>query len=82
MVGVHDPVKGEQGLSSLRTSVGKFGLEFPVLAAEEATQDAYGITGIPTRVLVDREGKVVFREVGFDDEMAPALERRLREALK
>ena len=79
---LHSPVTGDKKLASLGASVGEFRMPFPVLLADEATQEAYGITGIPTRVLVDREGRIVFREVGFSEDMAPELERRIREALQ
>lgn len=82
VIGLHSPVSGEKELASLGASVGKFRLQFPVLLADEATEEVYGITGIPARVLVDREGRIVFREVGFRADMAPELERRIREALK
>jgi len=38
---------------------------------------AYRIVAIPVTVLVDHEGRVVFRHVGFEDEMVPMLEREI-----
>lgn len=82
VVGIHSAVSDELGLNALGSSVAEFGIQFPVLLSDKATEEAYGVTGIPTRVLVDRQGRVLFREVGFSKEMAPELERRIREATK
>ena len=82
VIGLHDPVPDAEATARLGKSVDEFRVRFPVLVADEATEEAYGITGIPTRVLVDREGRVVFREAGFSEDMAPELERRLQSALR
>lgn len=46
-----------------------------------ATARAYAIKGMPSSVLVDRDGTVVFEHVGFNDTDAPELERRIATAI-
>ena len=82
VIGVHDDDTDGKRLETLGSSVAKFGITFPVLLGDDATEEAYGITAIPTRVLVSREGRIVSREVGFSEKQALALERRIRDAIE
>lgn len=43
--------------------------------------DAYRITGVPTTVLIDHEGRVVFRHVGFAPEMKERFEKEIETLL-
>ena len=45
------------------------------------TPRAYGIKGMPSSVLLDRDGNIVFEHAGFLDAEAPELERRIAAAL-
>lgn len=47
---------------------------------DEATS-AYRIVAIPVTVIIDHEGRVMFRHLGFDDEMVPRLEREIETLL-
>jgi thiol-disulfide isomerase/thioredoxin len=38
---------------------------FPVLY-DENTVEKYGVTGIPTKFIIDREGRIAFKSIGFD----------------
>jgi hypothetical protein len=55
------------------------GLAYPFAIATEAEFKAYGVTGIPTLVVVGRDGKVAFVKVGGGDEtlLRIAVERQL-----
>ena len=44
---------------------GKFKVEFINIAESPETIDEYGLTGIPTQIFFDAEGKELFRNVGF-----------------
>jgi cytochrome c biogenesis protein CcmG/thiol:disulfide interchange protein DsbE len=46
------------------------------------TPGAYGIKGMPSSVLVDPDGKVVFEHAGFRDDTAAKLEARIAEAIR
>lgn len=46
--------------------VAEFGATFPVLIDEEkVSREIFGLVGVPTTLLIDREGKVIFRHLGF-----------------
>jgi thiol-disulfide isomerase/thioredoxin len=63
----------------MRGMVGKHGVTFPVgVAADEQLQAVYGANGLPTVVLLDRDGIVQYAGAGADD---PPFEKRLRAAL-
>jgi predicted AlkP superfamily phosphohydrolase/phosphomutase len=55
---------------------------FPVLI-DETTVDRYKVEGIPTKFLIDRDGKVQFKSIGFEggqkmvDEMTIQIEMLL-----
>jgi cytochrome c biogenesis protein CcmG/thiol:disulfide interchange protein DsbE len=47
----------------------KMGVNYPVLVGTEHVADLYGgIDGLPTTFFLDREGKVVDRVLGLEDE--------------
>lgn len=54
---------------------------FAVQKADSKLSEFYGVTGIPTAVLVDREGKVKMIRVGSGEKNARDLEAGIREAL-
>ena len=55
---------------------------FPVLFDRESkVADAFGVKGLPTSFLLDRQGRVAFRAVGGRDFDHPDVERTIRELL-
>jgi len=58
-------------------------LTFPVALDDGSAQAAFSVAGLPTLVLVDRTGEVVFRQIGtlteaHEQELRAALDRALR----
>jgi thiol-disulfide isomerase/thioredoxin len=58
---------------------------FPVLFDDHAVSD-YDVEGIPTKFIIDRQGKIAFKEVGFDgpkmeDELTMQIQMRLDEGV-
>ena len=47
---------------------------------DEVTSD-YRIVAIPVTVIIDHEGRVMFRHLGFADEMVPRLEGEIETLL-
>jgi len=45
--------------------------------SRDEVTDAYRIVAIPVTVMIDHEGRVVYRHVGFADEMVPRLEKEI-----
>ena len=55
----------------------KHSLTYPILVdADGKTKEALAVSGLPTNVLIDREGKIRAIVVGFDSEQ---IEKTLRE---
>lgn len=79
-------VTTDQQVEGIRTFVRALGLEFPVLL--DHTKDvsaAFGVRGLPTTVLIDRQGRLVGRAVGprdWDSAESVALVRQILEGTK
>jgi thiol-disulfide isomerase/thioredoxin len=52
------------------------------LDGDGAVAQAYGVRGLPTLVVVDKAGKVVFRDSGFSPQKAAALTAAVEAALR
>ena len=63
--------------------VEKHGATFPIAIDDaEMSREAYELLGVPTTFMIDREGKIIFRHLGFspgDEEMLDAELRMLLE---
>ncbi len=60
--------------------VQKHNLTYLVLVdAEDKTPDLYGVEGVPTNVVIDKEGKIRYLKAGFDPN---GIKRAIEEALK
>lgn len=58
----------EGGAAVVQPFVKKMGINYPVVAGDQKTADAYGgIEGIPTTFVIDRSGKVVAGHEGGAD---------------
>jgi hypothetical protein len=59
------------------------GAEFPVYSGRDASS-AYGVSGIPRTLILDRKGKVRFDQSGFgsgmEERMAKVIEELLAES--
>lgn len=69
-----------------REMIDEFGATFPVVVDEERVAgEKYGLIGVPTTWMVDRQGRIVFRHLGFspgDEEMLRAeVELLLRDGI-
>jgi peroxiredoxin len=57
----------------------KHGLTYPILLDEQAkVSAAYRVKGLPTNVIIDREGQIRYIEAGFNPE---AVTQKLQELL-
>jgi thiol-disulfide isomerase/thioredoxin len=55
---------------------------FPVLLGNNEIADAYGVRGIPTLVVIDKEGKLAYRHVGYDPTIGEILDWQTQSLLK
>lgn len=79
-------VTTDQQAEAIRTFVRALGLDFPVLLDDSKdVSAAFGVRGLPTTVLVDRQGRLVGRAVGpraWDSAESVALVRQILEGAK
>ena len=54
----------EGGADKVRKFVKDFGVPYPVVRPERLSQMEYGMEGVPTTLLVDREGRIAKTYVG------------------
>jgi len=76
----------DQQVEGIRTFVRALGLDFPVLLDDRKdVSAAFGVRGLPTTVLIDRQGRLVGRAVGprgWDSAESVALVRQILEGAK
>jgi thiol-disulfide isomerase/thioredoxin len=58
-------VQGAQRDATVRKFIADNKYTFPVLYDDD-TIEKYGVTGIPTKFVIDREGKLQFKSIGFE----------------
>jgi len=57
-------------------------IAFPVLFGTDDLATAYGVRGIPTLVMIDQQGKIAYRHVGYTPTLAEELLWQANELLK
>jgi thiol-disulfide isomerase/thioredoxin len=58
----------EQGPEVVKKFAKRFGVNYPIVIGNEKVVGAYGgIDAIPTTFVIDRQGRVVSRHMGYDD---------------
>ena len=70
MVGIEVTRRPEMAQQFLK----ELGVTFPVVEDKTDVAAGYQVTGTPTNFLIDREGRIIFRGVGY----APGSEGELR----
>jgi peroxiredoxin len=45
--------------------------------SDDTASGAYGIFAIPVTVIIDQEGRAVFRHLGYDDQMGDRLDKEI-----
>ena len=56
-------------INDINYFINKHNITFPTLMGTEDIKNRYNILYFPTTYLIDREGKIIYRQVGFDDKM-------------
>jgi thiol-disulfide isomerase/thioredoxin len=72
----------EADTSEVRPYLAKYGYTFNCLFGENATAADYGVSGIPTMVMIDKNGSIRFRHVGYRPDMDEILGWQLDALLK
>ena len=71
-----------RSLKYLKTFLGNRDLSYDVVMTQPEVDIQYKINGYPTIYVVDKEGKVAYIEIGFDEEKFEVLKARVRELLE
>lgn len=56
-------------------------IPYPILFASEEVARSYGVTALPTTILIDREGKIREKIVGFNSGIAKQTTERAKELI-
>jgi thioredoxin-related protein len=57
----------------VRHFVKSMDIPYPIVITSQDVERSYGVTGLPTTILIDREGKIREKIVGFSIEIAKQL---------
>ena len=60
-------VNNAEDATIVKKFVAQEGFRFPVLLSSPSVLADYGVSAIPTNVLIDGKGKIVFASQGFDE---------------
>ncbi len=64
--------------ASLRKFVAKTPISYPVLVGRSETGRTFGVSAIPTSLILDRKGNIAFRHTGFYPGMESTLEDEIK----
>jgi len=74
-------VDGADQIAAVKKFAQKFGINYPVVLADQETVRAFGgVNAIPTTFVIDREGKIVSRHIGFTE--TTELEKEIKGLLR
>jgi peroxiredoxin len=73
--------KGGDALSHVRAFVKEHGIVYPVMVDSGSVNVAYGVSGIPVMFIIDKEGKLVKRHMGYFPGLAETLSKDVEELL-
>jgi thiol-disulfide isomerase/thioredoxin len=67
---------------TVRNFIASMEIPYPNVAVSQEVEKKYGITSLPTTLLIDKEGRVRERIIGFSTEVAGRLTERVSELLQ
>lgn len=79
IIGVNLDTKTEDAKKFLSQNPARFTVAFD---SKGATPKDYGVKGMPTSFLMDRNGKVIFQHLGFKEADREKLEKEIKAALE
>jgi thiol-disulfide isomerase/thioredoxin len=68
--------------SKVKPFIKERNFHFPILLGENDIAEAYGVRGIPTLFVIDQQGRIAYRHVGYDPTMAEILTWQTNALLK
>ncbi len=70
------------GTAAVAPFIEKSGYTFPILFGTNELAGEYGVRGIPTMFVIDKEGKIAHRHVGYNPQIGQILKAQTDELLK
>lgn len=70
------------GNEKVKPYIQERGYKFPILYGTDDIAAAYGVRGIPTLVVIDQQGKIAYRHIGYDPTLPEVLTWQTKELLK
>lgn len=69
------------GTAGVKPFIEKAGYSFPILLTANDVASRYGVTGIPTMFVIDKEGRVAYKHVGYNPQIVAMLSAQVKELL-
>ena len=69
----------ENNPQNLINAARNLGVSYPILQGTREIAQMFGIRAIPTTFLIDKEGKIVLKHVGFSQEVIKSLDKKIEE---
>lgn len=73
--------KGQNVAEDLRAFVKEYSILYPVLIDSKNINNLYGVYSIPTTFLIDKDGKVILKNIGFSPELEDKLSKEIERLL-
>ncbi|MBK6911203.1 MAG: redoxin domain-containing protein [bacterium] len=70
------------GTDKVASFIQNAGYTFPILFGKDETAGEYAVRGIPTMFVIDKDGKIAHRHVGYNPQIAQILAAQVTELLK
>jgi thiol-disulfide isomerase/thioredoxin len=70
------------GTAGVKPFIEKSGYSFPIVLAANEVAQQYGVSGIPTMFVIDKEGKVAYKHVGYNPQIVSILSAQTAELSK
>ncbi|MCB1059837.1 MAG: TlpA family protein disulfide reductase, partial [Calditrichaeota bacterium] len=70
------------GTGGVGPFIEKSGYTFPILFGTNELAAQYGVRGIPTMFVIDKDGKIAHRHVGYNPQIMQILKAQTEELLK
>lgn len=73
--------KGQNVAEDIRAFVKEYSILYPVLIDSKNINNLYGVYSIPTTFLIDKDGKVILKNIGFSPELEDKLSKEIERLL-
>jgi peroxiredoxin len=75
-------ISADDNLRGLRSFADLHRISYPIAMNGETIQKSYGIRSLPVMFLIDKKGKIDATYIGYSNEIARAVETRIKQLLK